>query len=457
MTVEIVLLNHLNPLNRLNLPRPPKARRGSALIMALWTIAVLSIMVLSFATESHLYSGVNVFVRERNRVGRLIEPGQMLAEAIIAGYKDAPEWQDGEDVKDLLEDDRFVMEKRELKTSSKCTIGPILIDDARDKDGELKNPSTVKVEIQLVNAGEKAAINVNELYSQDSNYRLRWELLLTNVCGIPEDLEVNAKDAHYKGDSKVKLIDLLICSWNDWRDEDNNATAGEEGDECGAEKEWYEEYYEDIKADDEDRKFPRNAAIPDIKELGQVRGFKDFPAVLTGGRLYDNAETDTGRKKKDKGKDVDDEENPQLKGILDMLGTTGSAKINVNDCTVDQLLTVPGIGSEDEDDAEKSRATAQAIIDTLKVMPDYDVDETRTSWPYKDWDDLTQRVSDNADSSDVQIGNEANQYFTYGPDEKSIFKVTITGESMGMTKVVQAECYYNAQDKKIRYIKWRED
>jgi len=416
-------------------------KRGSALIMALWTIAVLSIMVLSFATEAHLHSGVNVFVRERNRVGRLTDAGQVLAEVVISGFKDVKEWTDGEDIAELFEDDRWVLEKRELKSSSKCTIGPILVDESRDEDGNLINPCTVKVEIQLVNAGEQNAINVNELYSQDSNYRLRWELLLTNVCGIPEDFEVNATDAHYKGDSKVKLIDLLICSWNDWRDEDNNATAGEEGDECGAEREWYEEYYEDIKADDEDKKFPRNAAIPDIKELGQVRGFKDFPAVLTGGLL--NPE------EKDKDAQV------SVKGIIGMLGTTGNAKVNVNDCTVEQLLTVPGIGSEEEDEADEARATAQAIIDTLKIMPDYDVDQSRDSWPYKDWNDLTQRVSDN--NSEVEIGNEASQYFSYGPDDNSIFKITITGESMGMSKVVRAECYLNAKDKKIRYIKWRED
>jgi len=418
-------------------------KRGSALIMALWTIAVLSIMVLSFATEAHLHSGVNVFVRERNRVGRLTEAGQVLAEVVIAGFKDAPEWSADEDVQKLLEDDRWILEKRELKTSSKCTIGPILVDDTRDKDGDLVNPSTVKVEVQLVNAGEKSAINVNELYSADSNYRLRWELLLTNVCGIPEDFEVSAKDAHYKGDTKVKLVDLLICSWNDWRDEDDTATAGEEGDECGAEKEFYEEYYEDIKADDEDKKFPRNAAIPDIKELGQIRGFREYPAVLTGGVL--NPE------------EKNKEDQVTVKGILDMLGTTGNAKVNVNDCTVEQLLTVPGIGSEDEDEADQARATAQAIVDTLKVMPDYEVDETRTSWPYKDWNDLTQRVSDNAESGDVEIGNEASQYFSYGADDNSIFKITITGESMGMTKVVRAECYYSSKDKKIRYIKWRED
>jgi len=417
-------------------------KRGSALIMALWTIAVLSIMVLSFATEAHLHGGVNVFVRERNRVGRLTEAGRVLAEVVIAGFEDAPEWSADEDLDKLLEDDRWLLEKRGLKKEGggKCTIGPILVDDTRDKDGDLVNPSTVKVDIQLVNG---SAINVNELYSQDSNYRLRWELMLTNVCGIPEDYEVTAKDAHCKGETKVKLIDLLVSSWNDWRDEDDMATAGSEGEECGAEKEFYEEYYDEIKADDEDRKFPRNGAIPDIKELGQIRGFRDYPAVLTGGVL--NPE------------EKNKEDQVTVKGILDMLGTTGNAKVNVNDCTVEQLLTVPGIGSEDEDDAEEARATAQAIVDTLKVMPDYDVDETRTSWPYKDWNDLTQRVSDNPDSGDVEIGNEASQYFSYGADENSIFKITITGESMGMTKVVQAECYYNSKDKKMRYIEWRED
>ena len=85
-------------------------------------------------------------------------------------------------------------------------------------------------------------------------------------------------------------------------------------------------------------------------------------------------------------------------------------------------------------------------------MPDYDVDETRTWWPYKDWNDLCQRVSD---AADIQIGSEANQYLTYVPDQSSIFKVKITGESMGMKREVSAECYL--KDKKVRYIKWRED
>ena len=171
-----------------------------------------------------------------------------------------------------------------------------------------------------------------------------------------------------------------------------------------------------------------------------MRGFREYPAILTGGVLNPEADKD---------------EQVSVTGIIGLLGTSGSSKVNVNSCTVEQLLTVPGIFVEDDDDdMAEGRETAQAIIDTLKEKPDYDVDETRTWWPYKNWEDLCQRVSDFAD---VQIGSEANQYLTYVPDQNSIFKIKITGESMGMTREVNAECYLSATDKKVRYIKWRED
>ena len=408
-------------------------RRASALVVVLWVIAVLSVMVLSFATEAHLQTGVNVYVRERNRVGRLIDAGQVLAEVVIAGFADAKEWSDGEDVEELLEEDRWALEKRALKLDSRCTIGPVLVDDRRDKDGNLLNPSTVTVEIELVNAGARNAINVNELYQGgDQNYRVRWEMLLTSH-GIPEDFEVDTDDGRFR------LVDHLIACWNDWRDDDDSSTSLD-GKDCGAESAWYEEKYEEDRVDDEDKRYPRNGSIPDIQELSYVRGFREHPAVLTGGVLNPEADKD---------------EQISVSGIIGLLGTSGSSKVNVNSCTVEQLLTVPGIFVEDDDeDMAEGREVAQAIVDALKEKPDYDVDETRTWWPYKSWEYLCQRVSDFAD---VHIGSEANQYLTYVPDENSIFKIKITGESMGMTREVNAECYLNSKDRKVRYIKWRED
>ena len=62
-----------------------RARRGSALVMAIWILAVLSIMVVSFAFEARQQAGINVYVQERNRVKRLIEPGRVLGEIVMLG------------------------------------------------------------------------------------------------------------------------------------------------------------------------------------------------------------------------------------------------------------------------------------------------------------------------------------------------------------------------------------
>ena len=435
---------------------PPHARAGSALLMALWIIAVLAIMVLSFSFEAHQQAGINVYVRERNRVNRLVEPGRILGETILLGYGDAKEWSEDEDPTDLDEEDRWYKEKRDLKFRTCCKIGPILMDEDDPDSG------TVTVEIELANSGASNGINVNELFSGgDQNYLLRWQMILRNA-GIAEELEVEVKDADGRGSKRHNLMNHLIACWNDWRDEDDNVSAGpitndsdirSESDD-GAESKWYEEYDETMEkeargreereAAKEDRRRPRNGSIPDIKELGYIRGFRDFPAILTGGLLHPDED--------------ESEENPRLKGIVDLLGTTGSSKITITPTTtIDQLMTIPGIFPEgdDDDDREDSMLLAQAILDALKVKPeDYDVDETRDWWPYKDWGDLTQRVADVADTN-IQIGDEAQQYIEFQPSDTSVFKMKISCESMGMTREVNCKCY--VKDKKVRYIEWRED
>ena len=426
-------------------------RRGSALIVALWIIAVLSVMVFSFAFEAHQQAGINVYVRERNRVTRLVEPGRILGEVVLLGFSEAKEWSENENVKELDEEDRFYLEKRSLKFESKCTIGPILLDEEDESSG------TVTVEIQLANSGSENGININELYSGgDKNYALRWQMILKSA-GIDEDLEVDVKEADGRGMKRHNLMNLLIASWNDWRDEDDTVSKGPLSDcrpeeDDGAESAWYAEADERTEdaargkaarnAAKEERRRPRNGSIPDIKELASVRGFRDFPAVLTGGLLYPDED--------------ESEENPRLKGIVNVFGTSGSAKVNVNDCTVEQLLTVPGVFNEDatnDGDTGESEEIARAIVETRTVMPDDgNVDETRDWWPYKDWQDLCKRVSDNAN---VEIGSDANQYLCYTADENTVFKMKIISESMGMKHEVNCECY--VKDKTVRYLKWRED
>lgn len=404
-------------------------RRGSALLMVLMTIAVLSIMVMSFVYEARQQSGVNLYVRERNRVLRLIDGGQAIAEIVMTKYTDAPDWTEDQETDKLLEEDRWLLEKQDLKSSGSCTIGPILLDETRDEDGSFVNPSTVTIEIGSANDDK---INVNTLWKGggDDKYMERWWMIFKDH-DIPEELSTPK-------DGKINLWNILIASWDDWRDEDD-AVSNIDSVECGAENAWYEEYEEDNGLDrDEYREFrrrPRNGPIPDIHELENLRGFREYPAVLTGGVI--NPWED--RK----------EDQITVRGILDVLSADGPAKININSCKNPHvLITIPGIYEQPEDDdcLEEARSIADMIVDGLSVMPtERDVDESRTSWPYKDWSDLTERV-------DEDIGSQASNYLSFNSDQ---FKVTIIGESLGMKHSVTAKCY--VKDGKVRYYEWCEN
>lgn len=403
-----------------------KMRRGGALLMALWTIAILSVMVLSFAYEAHQQSGINVYVRERNRVNRLTDAGQAIAETILLNYKSAPDWNQDQDLAELLEDDRWVKEKQDLKRGQ-CVVGPIVLDEDDPESG------MVTIEIQSVNSGSQGIININNLYKGggDNKYMERWWMIFQSH-GIPEEIESEK-------DGTINLWNILIASWDDWRDEDDTVTAID-GEEAGAERKWYEEYEEEEKIDEEDRRRPRNGPIPDVHELAYLRGWREYPAVLTGGVLNPWAKKD---------------EQIKVRGIEHLFTTVGSTKITLNDKTsLDVLVTIPGVYDSPQEDyaLEEAKVVAQAVLEALSTMPeDYDVDESRTWWPFKDWNDLVKRVDDIGED----IGSEAGQYFTYSPDENTVFKVKITGESMGMKHEVEAECYI--RDSKIRYISWREN
>ena len=448
-------------------------RRGSALIMALWLIAVLSVMVFSFAYEAHQQAKINLYVRERNSVRRLVEPAKLIGEAVLLGYENVKEYEDGENEKELDEDDRFYLEKRDLKGTNACTIGPLLLDE------ESETTNTVTITIQSANAGADAGININELFkgdggqsnggnassSGDSNFAARWRLIL-RLSGIPDELEVEVPDPDGSSTTKHNLMNLLIACWNDWRDADDSVSSGpltdddhESEEDDGAE---YEDYYKKLNEqmlDDAHSKEERdaireeflksrNGPIVELGELSKIRGFRDFPAVLTGGPLYPDQEADP-------------EANPELTGILNLgvFCTTGSTRIDVNhpNCTVDQLMTVPGISDDDEEDCwiESRRAAAEAILKARDVEPE-DADERDPSlgwWPYKDWNDLVKRVEDYDD--EVELDDQAQNYLTFKPDSTTVFKMTIKAQSMGMTHEVTCECY--VKDSKVRYISWREN
>ena len=412
-------------------------RRGSALLMALWTIMVLSVIVISFAFEARLQGGINVYVQNKNRVKRLVESGRILGEAVLVGYNDAKQWTEDEDEKEMLEDDRWYKEKRDLKYASKCTIGPILLDEDDPDSG------TVEVEISISDRKSEGGININKLFSEDANYITRWQIILDRLGVSRED------DFRTEEGKSINLQHRIIGCWNDFRDEDDACTSID-GKECGAETKEYDEWYDDHKKEvaEEDRLGPINGEITDLKELSRVLCFREYPALLTGGVVnpYDDKKSQVS-----------------VKGLLNMkiFTTTGDGKINVNDCTVDQLLTVPGIYVEDEvdeDDKSESLEVAEAIVKCRSIKPqEYDVPEDgRTEWGYGEftddwWSDMRQRVSD---EFDVEIDQSAQQYLTAAPTETTVFRMKITGRLMDMSYTAECECY--VKDKQVHYVSWKE-
>lgn len=434
-------------------------RRGSALLMALWIILTLSVIVLSFSFEAKLQGGINVYVQGKNRVKRLIDSGRILGEVILVGYKDGKQWTEDEDLKQELEDDRWYLEKQALKYSKGCTIGPILLDEDNPDSG------TVKVEITLSSSDEGGGININTLCKdQDSNFEDRWRIIL-DQCGVPRD-EIKDPDTG----RSINLQSYIIACWQDYRDEDDSTysisdTTNARGyaPEETSEKEVYNDYYDDHEKEfaEEDRFEPANGEIGDLKELSRVICFRKFPAVLTGGSLYPDTTDERGHRRKSDKKDKDDI--VISRGLMNMgiLSVTGDGKVNVNRCTVEQLLTVPGIfdvDEIDEDDKSESLEIAQAIVNCRKIMPqDYDVPEDRTEWGYGEftsdwWSDLTQRV---ADEFDVEVPSDAKNYLTALPSEEgTLFKMKITAILMDMEYTAECECY--VKDKKVRYVSWKE-
>ena len=398
-------------------------------------------MAISFAYEARQQAGINIYVQRRNRVTRLIDAGQIIAEVVLLNYRNVADWSEDEDAAKMLEEDAWYKEKQNLKSSSRCTIGPVYLDED-DPEGSL-----VTIEIEASNSGSKGVININELYkgsdgSADSKYNERWWMIFRSH-DIPEELDTPKE-------GRINLWNVLIASWNDWRDSDDTVTSFD-GVECGAENDWYEELEEKFKGIDEETKIeltrrPRQGPIPDVKELEYVRGFRDYPAVLTGGVINPWE---------------DEKDQITVKGIMDLFCTEGSSKININNITgTDALITIPGIYDDPEDDdcVEEAREIAEAILAAMSQQPeDRDVDESLGKWPFKDWNDMLKRV-DELNGSKVgssDIGSEANNYLSFTAEEDTVFKIKITGECQGMTKSIEAEGY--VKDKKVRYVKWSEN
>ena len=397
-------------------------RRGSALVTVIWVVAVLSLIVLNFAAEAKLQSVVNRHTTERVRVNNLTDAGRVIAEVILADYlnvSEEPEEQSLDDMEEEFQQDRWIQEKRDLKSGVLVDTGMIAL-DAQDPDS-----GTVSIRIEA----KETKLNINTLWSGgNQNWLEIWENILAQ-CNVPEE-----------------YWNELICSWNDWRDPDD-ALSQDLLDEYPRGDGGESEYYKDeLKSEDGTMEFepckPRNGEISDLKELAMLKGFREHPVVLTGGVI-----------------NPEDKEEDQIvvKSILEYFDVIGTGKVNVNAASKDILMVIPGI-SDDLNSTSSFAATGEEIVQAIldfREKPDAAAAEAaffkeEDYGSFKDFNDLQNRIQEKTNSD---IGNEAANYLIYAPE--TYFEITIVGASAGITHTVKAVAM--VQDSKVRYIRWQED
>ncbi len=385
-------------------------KRGSALVLAIWIIAVLSILVMNFAGEARLTTGVNLYIRERVHVFNLTEAGRAVAEVVMLNYKnvaDASEDETDEQYEEALEKNRWLQPERDLKTG-RCRIGPMPVDHL--------NPDAGIVTVEITTKESK--FNINTLYQGgDANYRDIWELVLEQT-GVPEDER-----------------DPFIDQWNDWRDNDSAKT----GDE-GAEEEEYRKYDGTSKNRIDRLGYkPRNNEIPDLKELAKIIAFREHPGVLTGG-VYDPEE------------EREQDRIVCTNVIMKVFDVIGSGKINVNTASKEVLKIIPGIGDADnEGEADDIAESICRIRDAGNADADRKFAQDDDYGPFKDWNDLVTRM-DRLGGSET-IGSAAQNYLIFAPE--TYFEIAITGTSLGISHTVKGVAM--VKDNKVVYLRWQED
>jgi general secretion pathway protein K len=204
-----------------------RSRRGSGLIVAIWTIALLSILVISFAFDAHLETQVLSVTRKRHQAEYLAMSGITIAEMLM----DKQATVSGGEAPEAVADDRWYQPALLLK-QGKPVAGLV------EKLGE----GYIRLDIEP----EPGRRNVNKLTDED------WERIL-QVGGVPEE-----------------LWPTLIDSFNDWVDKDTLPRQN------GAET---EDYYTTLPAPYR----ARNGPVDTVRELLLVKGFNE--TILSGGVL----------------------------------------------------------------------------------------------------------------------------------------------------------------------------
>jgi len=208
---------------------------GSALILVLWVLIVLSLIVSAFAFDMHIEARITSFYRKKLKAEYLARAGVERAKMLL--LKSAEVKKPDEAAEEEEPDSEWYQPALQIKNS-----GQITQTLTEDFDGG---------EVSIVIRAEQANINVNTLSEED------WEDML-HSAGVPESMW-------------PELVDCFF----DWTDDNDVHRLN------GAEThDWYSTLDPPYKAKD--------GPLDTIDELKLIKGFT--PAVLYGGIPEDAAD-----------------------------------------------------------------------------------------------------------------------------------------------------------------------
>ncbi len=264
-------------------------KRGSALILVLWIIGMLSMIIVSFAFDAHLEGKVVSYSRRKINAESFANSGFELAKS----YLDRSRRISGNETEEEKENDKQYHIARDIRNGKSVTLTYTFRKRTDDDSAEGEEIGTVTVEI----TPEESRRNINKLTEDD------WERML-ELVGVPED-------------DWPKLID----SFYDWTDKDSSERTD------GAEDEYYKDLDPPYTA--------ANSPVATIDEMLKIKGFNK--AVLYGG-IYNPEETSGS---------------PIVisNGIARLLTTYGDGNLNINAVGsnalgIDVLRTFSGIDDE---------------------------------------------------------------------------------------------------------------
>ena len=203
--------------------KTPEPRRGAAVVVALWTVLVLSLLIAGLAYEMHIEAGITSYARKRLKAQVAARGGVEYAKFLLAlSFQSSAFEQEGD-------------EEEALRTMAKNLERGIGATGLKVEQGS----SLATVDI-LPESGRR---NVNTLQDED------WEELL-DQAGVPEE----------------KWPDLIDCFMDFTDDNDEHRLNGAEEDDG---------YYK------EQDYIPKNAPLDTVDELLLVKGFT--PEIVYGG------------------------------------------------------------------------------------------------------------------------------------------------------------------------------